>query len=71
MLAHDQFDTFVENLCAPYDKDGGRHGILPGTCFRMLFIGCFEGCPLLHNLPCNHWVFFAIFRVTTGTEGQL
>lgn len=43
VLAEDQFDTFVENLCAPYYKDGGRVGIPPGTYFRMLFIGYFEG----------------------------
>lgn len=43
VLAEDQFDAFVEDLCAPYYKDGGRHGIPPGIYFRMLFIGYFEG----------------------------
>lgn len=43
VLVEDQFDTFVEGLCAPYYKDGGRIGIPPGTYFRMLFIGYFEG----------------------------
>ena len=28
---------------APYYKEGGRPSIPPGTCFRRLFIGCFEG----------------------------
>jgi len=37
------FDEFVERLCAPYYKEGGRPGIPPGVCFRMLLIGCFEG----------------------------
>lgn len=37
------FDDFVEALCAPYYKDGGRPGIPPGVYFRMLFIGYFEG----------------------------
>jgi len=38
------FDTFVENLCKPFYKDGpGRPGIPPGIYFRMLFIGFFEG----------------------------
>lgn len=37
------FDDFVQGLCAPYYKDGGRPGIPPGVYFRMLFIGYFEG----------------------------
>jgi len=37
------FDEFVEKLCAPYYKEGGRPGIPPGVYFRMLFIGYFEG----------------------------
>lgn len=43
VLAQAQFDTFVEDLCAPYYKAGGRIGIPPGTYFRMLFVGYFEG----------------------------
>ena len=43
LLAKAQFDDFVEKLCAPYYKDGGRPGIPPGIYFRMLFIGYFEG----------------------------
>jgi len=39
VLARAEFDEFVEQLCAPCYKDGGRPGIPPGTCFRMLFIG--------------------------------
>lgn len=37
------FDTFVEELCAPFYKEGGRPGIPPGIYFRMLLIGYFEG----------------------------
>jgi transposase len=37
------FDAFVEQLCEPYYKEGGRPSIAPGTYFRMLFIGYFEG----------------------------
>ena len=37
------FDEFVEKLCAPYYREGGRPGIPPGVYFRMLFIGYFEG----------------------------
>jgi transposase len=43
VLAEAGFDEFVEQLCAPYYKDGGRPGIPPGVYFRMLFIGYFEG----------------------------
>jgi transposase len=38
------FDPWVENLCRPfYAESQGRPGIPPGTYFRMLLIGYFEG----------------------------
>lgn len=43
VLAEAGFDQFVEKLCAPYYKKGGRPGIPPGVYFRMLLIGYFEG----------------------------
>lgn len=43
VLAEAGFDEFVEKVCAPYYKEGGRPGIPPGVYFRMLFIGYFEG----------------------------
>jgi transposase len=43
VLAEAGFDEFVEKLCAPYYKKGGRPGIPPGVYFRMLLIGYFEG----------------------------
>jgi transposase len=43
VLAEAGFDEFVEDLCAPYYKEGGRPGIPPGVYFRMLLIGYFEG----------------------------
>jgi transposase len=43
VLAEAAFDEFVEKLCAPYYKEGGRPGIPPGVYFRMLCIGYFEG----------------------------
>ncbi len=43
VLADAGFDEFVERLCAPYYKEGGRPGIPPGVYFRMLLIGYFEG----------------------------
>jgi len=44
LLAEAAFDRYVENLCQPYYADGvGRESIPPGTYFRMLFVGYFEG----------------------------
>lgn len=44
LLADAGFDPFVEQLCLPcYAQDIGRPGITPGTYFRMLLIGYFEG----------------------------
>jgi transposase len=43
VLADAGFDAFVEALCAPHYKEGGRPGIPPGVYFRMLLIGYFEG----------------------------
>jgi transposase len=43
VLAEAGIDRFVESLCAPFYKDGGRPSIPPGVYFRMLLIGYFEG----------------------------
>jgi transposase len=44
LLAEAGFDRFVEDLCLPYYvQDVGRPSIPPGTYFRMLFVGYFEG----------------------------
>ncbi len=44
LLAEAGFDRWVESLCEPYYADGrGRPGIPPGTYFRMLLVGYFEG----------------------------
>ncbi len=43
MLAEAAFDPFVEKLCAPYYKEGGRPSIPPGVYFRMVLVGYFEG----------------------------
>jgi transposase len=43
VLTEAGFDEFVEKLCAPYYKEGGRPSIPPGIYFRMVFIGYFEG----------------------------
>lgn len=44
LLAAVEFDRFVEALCqSHYSADTGRQSIPPGTYFRMLFVGYFEG----------------------------
>jgi len=43
VLAEARFDAFVEDLCAPFYKDGGRPSIPPGVYFRMVLVGYFEG----------------------------
>ncbi len=44
LLAEADFDRHVEDLCQPYYAGGvGRESIPPGTYFRMLFVGYFEG----------------------------
>ena len=44
LLAEAGFDRFVEDLCRPhYADEVGRPSVPPGTYFRMLFVGYFEG----------------------------
>ncbi len=44
LLAEAGFDPWIEKLCEPHYADGrGRPGIPPGTYFRMLLVGYFEG----------------------------
>jgi transposase len=44
LLAQANFDRYVEDLCQPHYADGiGRESIPPGTYFRMLLVGYFEG----------------------------
>jgi transposase len=44
LLAGADFDIWLESLCRPYYADGkGRDSIPPGTYFRMILIGYFEG----------------------------
>jgi IS5 family transposase len=46
LLAENDFDSFVEALCAPfYAGVVGRPSIAPGVFFRMTFVGYFEGLP--------------------------
>lgn len=44
LLAEAGFDTWLESLCGPYyAEQQGRPSIPPGTYFRMILIGYFEG----------------------------
>lgn len=44
LLAEARFDEWLEQLCAPYYSAGrGRESIPPGTYFRMILVGYFEG----------------------------
>jgi transposase len=43
VLAEGGFDEWIEDLCEPYYSKLGRKGIPPGTYFRMLLVGYFEG----------------------------
>lgn len=43
LLAEARFDAYVEGLCEPFYREGGRPSIPPGVFFRMLFVGYFEG----------------------------
>ena len=43
LLIDQGFDLFVEELCQPHYKSGGRPSIPPGVYFRMLMIGYLEG----------------------------
>lgn len=43
LLKEAGFDRFVEDLCEPFYKQGGRPGVPPGRYFRMLLVGYFEG----------------------------
>jgi transposase len=43
ILDKERFDEWLERLCEPYFRRGGRPSIPPGVYFRMLIIGYFEG----------------------------
>ena len=44
LLAEGGFDRWIEGLCEPhYCRDEGRPSVPPGTYFRMLLVGYFEG----------------------------
>ena len=76
VLAEAGFDEFVEKLCEPYYKEGGRPGIPPGVYFRMLFIGYFEGLDSQRGIAwrCADSLglrAFLGFRLTEETPGHV
>ena len=44
LLYEEEFDRFLEKLCAPFYAEKSGHGYIPlGRSFHMFLIGCFEG----------------------------
>ena len=43
VLSEEEFDRKIEEICAPFYKEGGRPSIPLGVYFRMLLAGYFEG----------------------------
>ena len=59
LLAEAKFDAYVEGLCEPLYREGGRPSIPPGIYFRMLFIGYFEGIDSQRGIAwpsCAAWL---------------
>ena len=54
VLSEADVDLFVEDLCAPHDKRGGRPGIPPGVYFRMILVGYFDSLDSQRRIawPC-------------------
>ncbi|HXT59595.1 MAG TPA: hypothetical protein VN699_13225, partial [Pirellulales bacterium] len=71
LLADASFDSWLEKRCAPFYADGqGREGIPPGTYFRMLLVGYFEGIgsqrggsPGARATACRSEIFSACRRI--------
>lgn len=72
LLAECGFDRYVETICAPYYEAGGpgRPSIPPGTYFRMLFIGYFEGIDSQRGIDwrCNDSLSLREFLGVALTE---
>jgi transposase len=71
LLAEADFDRFVEDLCAPhYADEVGRPSLPPGTYFRMLFVGYFEGLDSQRGIAwrCADSVSLRVFLGLPPTE---
>jgi transposase len=73
LLAEAEFDRFVEDLCRPhYADDVGRPSVPPGTYFRMLFVGYFEGIDSQRGIAwrCADSLSLRAFLAIPATEAS-
>jgi transposase len=73
LLAEADFDRFVEDLCQPhYAHEIGRPSLPPGTYFRMLFVGYFEGIDSQRGIAwrCADSFSLRAFLAITPTEAS-
>jgi transposase len=63
VLAAHHFDSFVEQLCAPFYSHEGRPGLAPGIYFRCLMVGYFEGIDSERGIDwrCNDSLSLKLF----------
>ena len=68
ILAEAGFDAWLEQLCQPYYADQqGRPSIAPGTYFRMILIGYFEGLASQRGIA---WRCFKLLGYYRGRHGR-
>lgn len=73
LLAAAGFDRFVEDLCRPhYADEVGRPSVPPGTYFRMLFVGYFEGIDSQRGIAwrCADSLSLRAFLAIPSTEAS-
>jgi transposase len=73
VLAEADFDQFVEDLCRPhYAEQIGRPSLPPGTYFRMLFVGYFEGLDSQRGIAwrCADSLSLRAFLAIPSTEAS-
>jgi transposase len=72
ILDEGRFDEHVESLCKPHYAERGRPSIPPGTYFRMLFVGYFEGLTSQRGIAwrCSDSLALRAF-LGVGLEGKV
>lgn len=73
LLAEANFDRIVEDLCRPhYADEVGRPSVPPGTYFRMLFVGYFEGIDSQRGIAwrCADSLSLRAFLAIPATEAS-
>ena len=70
LLAENDFDRWLEKLCAPHYAANGRPSIPPGIYFRMLLVGYFEGIQSQRGIAwrCSDSRSLAEFLGVAATE---